>query len=157
MRARLETLKNNVANTPLVIVGAQCNGKVAAEDVTALAESLRKLSFKSVAPADALAGPFELPRTSNQQLRLWSFARKVKEQVSSRKSDDGAYTLFAEYGIDTERGVQGFTHFVLCDPQGEWVIVDFQNSHHAHYNMIKPKSAADCHKLITKRLEYCLR
>jgi len=36
------------------------------------------------------------------------------------------------------------------------VIVDYQNDHHTDFNAIKPKSAEDCNRLVSKRLEgYC--
>jgi hypothetical protein len=46
---------------------------------------------------------------------------------------------------------------IVCDRQGEWVIVDMQNSHHGDYQSLKPTSREDCDKILLKRLEGYLR
>jgi hypothetical protein len=53
------------------------------------------------------------------------------------------------FRTDRERGAAFFVHFVVCDPSGEWVIVDFQS--------VAPKSADDCDRLIAKRVAGYLR
>jgi hypothetical protein len=41
----------------------------------------------------------------------------------------------------------------VCDRNAEWVIVDFQNSHHADFQSISPTSPDDCIRLILRRAE----
>ena len=48
-------------------------------------------------------------------------------------------------------------HFVVCDREGEWVIVDFQNDHHGDFQSIDPKTPDDCGRLVAKRLQGYLR
>ena len=48
-------------------------------------------------------------------------------------------------------------HFAVCDRQGDWVIVDLQNSHHPDYQSIKPTSTDRCEELLLKRLQGYLR
>jgi hypothetical protein len=43
-------------------------------------------------------------------------------------------------------------HLIVCDQKGDWVIVDFQNSHHKDFQAINPKSIEDCQRLAVKRL-----
>jgi len=43
-------------------------------------------------------------------------------------------------------------HFVVCDRRGELVVVDFQNSHHAEFKAIHPKTREDCDRLVIRRM-----
>jgi hypothetical protein len=41
---------------------------------------------------------------------------------------------------------------VICTGKGEWVVADFQNSHHEDFQSIAPAGVTDCDKLVAKRL-----
>jgi len=87
---------------------------------------------------------------------LWSLARAFREYC--RQNPTGPYyALYADCAFNPERWEQGFVHFVVCDRNGEWVIVDMQNSHQPEYQNIKPTSIEGCSKLIVKRLEGYLK
>jgi hypothetical protein len=88
----------------------------------------------------------------NEQKALWDLAREFREYVRNNRPD-ADYVLYADYVFNPKNWEQGFVHFVVCDRQGEWVIVDYQNSHHPDYQSIKPVSRNDCDKLLVKRLE----
>ncbi len=91
----------------------------------------------------------------NELKTLWDFAREVRDHA--KKNPTGAYTLYADYGFNAQHWEQGFVHFVVCDPQNEWVIVDMQNSHQPDYQVVKPTTWQGCDKLLARRLEGYLR
>jgi C-terminal processing protease CtpA/Prc len=45
-----------------------------------------------------------------------------------------------------------YVHFVLCDGDGEWVIVDSQDEYGEDFEALSPETASDCDKLVTIRL-----
>jgi tetratricopeptide (TPR) repeat protein len=92
----------------------------------------------------------------NELKALWSLARAFREycKTSPVGSD---YALSADYAFNPEQWQQGYVHFVVCDRNGEWVIVDLQNSHRPEYQSIKPTSVEGCSKLLVKRLEAYLK
>jgi len=99
----------------------------------------------------------------NEQKLLWELARKFQDHVRKNppKTAEGLpadYALMADYIMDPREGRGAWAvHFVLCDRDGEWVIVDFQNNHHGDFQSIDPKTYNDCGRLIAKRLEGYLR
>jgi len=102
-----------------------------------------------VAPSLAIRGNMD------EQKVLWDTARAFREFV--RKSPPRTqYALFAHYGIfgpSPDRSKVGHVHFIVCDRAGDWVIVDFQNSHHRDFQDIDPRSSDDCSRLLVKRLK----
>jgi len=92
----------------------------------------------------------------NELKGLWDLAREFRD-YARKNPTDADYVLYADYVFTPQNWEQGFVHFVVCDPKGEWVIVDMQNSHHADYQSIKPTSREGCDKLLAKRLESYLR
>jgi hypothetical protein len=45
----------------------------------------------------------------------------------------------------------------VCNRQGDWVIVDMQNSHHPDYQSVKPTSSQGCDAVLFKRLQSYLQ
>jgi hypothetical protein len=100
------------------------------------------------------APSFQIRGNMDEQKVLWDTARAFREFV--RKSPPpGEYTLFADYGVfsSADRAKVNHVHFIVCDRAGDWVIVDFQNSHHRDFQQIDPKSPEDCNRLLVKRLK----
>jgi hypothetical protein len=92
----------------------------------------------------------------NEQKRLWDLARAFRQHV--REAPAAAdYLLYAEYGVDPSRERAFFVHFVVCERNGEWVIVEMLNDHHPDFQSVAPKSADDCDRLVAKRLADYLR
>ena len=61
---------------------------------------------------------------------------------------------WADYGLrDATDGAQRahHVHIILCNRAGDWVLVDFQNSHHADFQGIDPKTVDDCNQLVVLR------
>jgi hypothetical protein len=94
----------------------------------------------------------------NEQKVLWDMARGVREFVQAHRPD-ADYVLYAHYlmGKDASgKTAVGGVHFVICDREGRWVVVDFQNDHHGDFNAVNPKSREDCDQLVARRLKtYC--
>ena len=94
----------------------------------------------------------------NEQKVLWSMARAFREQVQ-KQPPAADYVLYADYLMGKNAGgkdVVGGVHFAICDRQGQWVIVDFQNEPLGGLQCDQAEVAADCDRLVLKRLEgYC--
>lgn len=88
----------------------------------------------------------------NEQKALWGLAREFREYLRAHPPETD-YALYADYVFNPQNADQGFVHFIVCDRKGEWVIVDFQNSHHPDYQSIGVISRARCDKLLVKRLQ----
>lgn len=89
----------------------------------------------------------------NEQKVLWDTARGFQDFI--RKNPPKAdYAVFADYGIGRSSSGKtkvGYVHTIVCDRAGDWVIVDFQNSHHPDFQAIGPKSREDCNRLVIRR------
>jgi hypothetical protein len=83
-------------------------------------------------------------------------AREFRD-YAKKNPTDADYVLYADYVFNPQNWEQGFVHFVVCDRKGDWVIVDFQNSHQADYQSVKPTSRERCDQLLVQRLESYLR
>jgi hypothetical protein len=92
----------------------------------------------------------------NEMKKLWDLAREFKE-YAKKNPVDADYVLYADYIFSPQNWEHGMVHCVVCDRQGEWVIVDMQNSHHPDYQSVKPTSREACDKLLVKRLESYLK
>jgi hypothetical protein len=92
---------------------------------------------------------------SNEQKVLWDTAREFRDFI--RKNPPATqYAMLADYGLgSTSDGKQeaSHVHLILCDKSGDWVLVDFQNSHHPDFQRITPKSIEDCNRLAVERLK----
>src|ERR1035441_9579938 len=92
----------------------------------------------------------------NEQKTLWGLAREFRDYAKKNPAD-ADYVLYADLVFTPGNWEQVFVHFVVCDKEGEWVIVDMQNSHHADYQGVKPTSREGCEQILLKRLEGYLR
>ena len=149
MDARTKFGGSKVAVFPVLIDG-QPDRKQAAH----LAEALNEENFGKAEVAAAQPA-IKIQAVPNEQQRLWQMARAVREYL--RQTPAAAdYAVFADYVFAP--GGSAFTvHFVLCDHNGEWVIVDFQNNHAPDFNSMELKSGDDCDRLVIKRLNRLLR
>jgi tetratricopeptide (TPR) repeat protein len=87
----------------------------------------------------------------NEVKVLWDLAREFREYV--RGTPPGAdYALYADYAFDPQARQVGFVHFVVCDRNGEWVVVDLQNSLQPDFQSVMPTSITGCNMLVVKRL-----
>ena len=150
MKQRVEVLKGALGDAKLLVYPVQTGDAANAQHAANLVQKLNKeLDAQSVAADTPL--DIEIAASSNEQKRLWDLARGFREHVRKVKPD-ADYVLVAEYLIRPHDKQVWTVHFVVCDRAGEWVIVDFQNNHHADFNAIKPKTAEDCGDLVVRRV-----
>lgn len=150
---RQEVLKASHATATLVVYPVATARGAQHATATRVAEAISLAGWfkSSTAPTDVM--PVKLPRPGMNELKmLWGFAHAFQTELKARPPE-ADYALAVDYGFNPQKWQQGYAHFVLCDRQGNWVIVDLQNSHHREYQSHKPVSAADCERLILRRLE----
>jgi len=157
MEPRLKAMKAACPGATLLVYGPRVDGDPSRP---ADAETLAKLiNDAGLCKAVAAAEPAALRRLThgpNEQKMLWDFARDCRSFVKNNKPD-ADYVLLADYAFTPDNWEQGMVHLVVCDRGGDWVIVDFQNSHWPDYQSIKPMSEDDCDKLIVMRLRSYLK
>lgn len=151
---RKAAFKKAAPTATMVVYPVRAGGKLDAEAAVHLAKLLTDAGVVQ-AKAATEGSQLDIKRDMNEQKVLWSMARGFRDYVQN-KTPDADYALFADYLMGTNpagRTAVGGVHFAVCDRKGDWVIVDFQNSHHDDFSAIKPKSVEDCDKLVLKRLE----
>jgi hypothetical protein len=156
MEDRLAIMRAAGANARLAVFPVRLSGdEVSSDDATRLAKLLGE---QGLCEAAALETPLRiaLQPSRNEQKLLWDLARAFRDHVE-QNPPDADYVLYADYMIGSRTGEVGAVHFVVCDRAGEWVIVDFQNDHHADFNTIGPQTCQDCSRLVAKRLAGYLR
>ena len=128
--------------------------QVGKDDAAHLAGLLGK---KNLCEASAVDSPLRVKIQSahNEQKLLWDLARAFQDHVR-RNPPEADYALLADYLFPRPERAWA-VHFVICDRQGEWVIVDFQNEHHGDFQSVDPATHDDCGRLVAKRLEGYLR
>jgi|GEM_PF-1374669 len=89
---------------------------------------------------------------ANEMKAMWNLAREFRDYVRENPLD-ADYALYADCVFNPRWWEIGYVHFVVCNRQGEWVIVDMQNSHHADYQGLKPTSKDGYSRLMVRRLE----
>ena len=91
----------------------------------------------------------------NEQKVLWDTARAFRDFLRTNAPETD-YALLADYAI--RKSESGETkvhhmHLIVCDRRGDWVLVDYQNSHHADFQETDPRSRDDCNRLAARRLK----
>jgi hypothetical protein len=151
--ARLQAMIAASQNATVVVIPVVAPDHSENEVAARIAKSIgdARLFQAALTPTDPVA--LEHPRSDPNELKmLWDLARELREYV--RKNPPAAdYVLCADYRFNPHNWEQGYVHFVVCDRQGGWVIVDMQNSHHPDYQSIKPTSTDGCEQLVLKRLQ----
>lgn len=153
--ARLARMKAAGPERTLAVYPARMGGSLDPAGTEGLFRAVLAAGLKKLVPGSAdllLTSP---QRDPNEQKVLWDLARAFREHL--RKNPPGAdYALYADCVFNPDNWEQGYVHVVVCDRAGEWVLVDFQNSHHPDYREAKPASADACRTLAAKRLRGAL-
>ena len=130
-------------------VGRESDKQCAVDLAAMLAENdLGKTEVSKLDPS------LDIARHSNEQKVLWNAARAFRDFLKKNppKTDYAVYADYALFHSGTETQV-GYVHFIVCDRAGDWVLIDYQNSHHEDFEAIGPKTTEDCHQLVVKRLK----
>ncbi len=154
---RQQAMKRALPGETLLIYPARIGG--AAVDETSAADLAKMINDAGLGKAAAAKHSVLLKASQtdpNELKTLWNLAHEFRDFVRTNPPV-ADYALYADYVFNPQNAEQGFVHFVVCDRQGEWVIVDLQNSHHPDYQSIGIISRARCDQLLVKRLEGYLR
>lgn len=156
MKERLAAMRQAGASATVAVYPVRlADDKVGDQDATHLATLLNE---KKLCRAEAVESPLRvrIQPSRNEQKTLWDLARAFKDYVK-QNPPEADYALLADY-IMVPGGKRAWeVHFVVCDRKGDWVIVDFQNDHHADFQSVDPKSYDDCGRLVARRLKEYLR
>ncbi len=157
IKERFQAMVKNVKTSKFVVypvrIGSGTDKKCAAE----LAEMLNEQSVCQ-AVVSKVDPKLQIKGDPNQQKVLWDTARAFRQFVR-KNPPEVDYAMYADYGIHRSSSGETqvrYVHAIVCDRAGDWVIVDFQNSHHPDFQSIGPKSQEDCNRLVIKRAKGAL-
>ncbi|HNQ23152.1 MAG TPA: hypothetical protein PKK06_08670 [Phycisphaerae bacterium] len=155
MQARVQKLRTAGADATLTVFPVAVGDQVEPEAAGGLARHLQqdKLCRARVAQDQPR---FQIAPSSNEQRRLWDLARAFQAYVKEHRPDTD-YSLYAEYTFKLPEQEVWTVHFVVCDRDGAWVIVDFQNNHQPDFQRLAPKTRDDCNRLVAERLKGYVR
>lgn len=99
--------------------------------------------------------PFVTQRSSNQQAVLWSGARSMQQALRALGASQD-YALVCDF-LPRGENAFGAVHTCLFAPDGSFVFVDYQNSHHDDFASVDPKTIEDCVEIAAMRVLGALR
>ncbi len=153
LKERGAKLSKKLADSSLEICPAYAFRKSAPETPAKLAALLADVGFSSVQAVEK--GPdLKVPGSPNEQEVLWRTARKARAYFQEN-APACEYVLIADFGMGRIDGKVkvGAVHWFVFDKRGDWVMVDYQNSHHDDFQRIDPDSVEDCLELVKVRLK----
>lgn len=153
IQTRAEAFKKAAPGATLVIYPVHAGEDFSPESAATLAAEFTRARLTN-ASAPAQGPNLPLKGDMNEQKVLWASARAFSDYVKKNPLEAN-YAMYADYLMGKDS--VGAVHFFVCDRAGELVIVDFQNSHHADFKAIKPRTREDCDRLVAKRLAGYLR
>lgn len=154
MERRAAEMKSKLAECRIAVYPVRVGASGDADCAARLARGLSDAGIGAAVPADLDPG-IEIQGSYNEQKVLWQTARGFRRFLQSHPPA-ADYALLAHYAIaapGTPEAKVGAVHVIVCDREGRWVLVDFQNSHHPDFQQIAPKSADDCNRLVVRRIE----
>jgi hypothetical protein len=150
MSPREEQLKATRATTSLVVYPVRRGDATNVADGERLAELLRGQGF-GVVTSTEIAPEIEVEPSRNELSMLWGLARSFREFLREHPAD-ADYALVADYIGSPRLDRVGAVHYVICDRNGDWVLVGLQNSHQNDFREVAPDSPEDCGRLVAKSL-----
>jgi hypothetical protein len=154
LKKRLDDLKEKITTSKVTVYpihlweGSDKSGAIQ------LAKILNEAGICLAEPSDVDI-KIKIKGNSNEQKVLWDTARAFRDFLRNNPPAT-EYALLASYGISSPsdgKHEAGAVHLILCDQKGDWVLVDYQNSHHPDFQSIAPKSLEDCNRLAVVRLK----
>jgi len=148
--------KQRAAEATLTVYQVRVNDeldKEATEQLVAALGAAGRLSKVATAEKPLV---LDVVHDMNEQKVLWSLARDLRTALQKHPAAPD-YVLYAHYLMGPKPGQVHAVHFVICTGGGDWVLVDFQNDHHADFQRIDPQSTEDCARLVAERLVAALK
>lgn len=149
MKKRQQKMAGRLAEASVVVYPVRVRDELNREQAERLADLLGTAGFSRVKVAEDDL-PIEVAPDRSQLRMLWSLARSFQDYVRA-EPPEADYALYVDYLMVPPDGPVGGVHVVVCDREGEWVIVDLQNSHHEDFQAVAPMNAADCTRLAARR------
>ena len=149
---RLETLTAKVGTGSLTVYPVRVGNESDALSAAQLAERFNKAKLAKTEVAD-VDPRLRIQGNPNEQKVLWDTARAFR-QFLQKNPPSTDYVLLADFAIGRDSTGQTrvrYVHVIVCDRKADWVIVDFQNSHHPDFQAIDPSSREDCNRLVMVR------
>ena len=154
--ARRKEFKEKRQTATVAVFPVRIGNDVNATSAAALAKQINDAGLcKAVVAKDSVVLK-AAHADPNEMKMMWDLAREFRD-YARKNPMDADYALYADYGFTPNNWEQGFVHFIVCNRQGDWVIVDMQNSHHPDYQSVKPTSSQGCDALLLKRLQSYLQ
>jgi hypothetical protein len=154
MMQRLATLRAAGKGATIRVYPARVGDAWSSEAATALASRIGK-SGLGTATAEPERLPFVTQRSPNQQAVLWSGARSIQQALRARGGTSD-YALVCDF-LPRGENAFGAVHTCLFAPDGSFVFVDYQNSHHDDFASVDPKTVDDCVEIAAMRVLGALR
>lgn len=157
MDQRFKTLQKDAANATITVYPVHlwtAWDKPAAAKLTELINK-QQLCKAVAAGADP---DFTVPGSPNEQKVLWDTAHAFSKFVRQHPPET-EYALLVDYGLNPSGDCKheaNHVHVIVCNRVGELVLLDYQNSHHADFERIDPKTVDQCNELAVVRLKACL-
>jgi len=154
---RQKAMKQALPGATLLVYPSRIGGnKTSVPSATNIVQMLNQVGWCKAVQAEQTILLKASQADPNELKALWNLAREFRAFVRANPPATD-YAIYADYVFNPQNSEQGLVHFVVCDRQGEWVIVDMQNSHHPDYQSIGIISRDRCDQLLVKRLEGCLK
>jgi hypothetical protein len=154
MDQRLQALKQSATTSSVSVYATELLKGSDASSANELTELLNQQGVFSAEISD-IVPKLDIATDPNQQKVLWDAARAFREFLRSNPPAT-EYALLADYGLSgssTQKRLAHHVHLILCSSSGDWVLVDYQNSHHKDFKTVAPKSHEDCARLAVIRLK----
>ncbi|MBN2474930.1 MAG: hypothetical protein JXB62_10010 [Pirellulales bacterium] len=154
IKGRMETLLKNRATSRFVVYPVRIGTAADKQCAVKLAAMLSEQDICRAVAAD-LDPKLQIPGNPNEQKVLWDTARAFRRFVRENPPRED-YAVYADYGIGRSAAGKmkvGHVHVIVCDRAGEWVLLDYENSHHADFQAIGPESPDDCNRLVVRRAQ----
>jgi hypothetical protein len=150
IQGRAETLRDGHSDKSLLVYPARIGDEYCAVCAEQLAAAINERGLMRATAADAPL-PFSAVRDMNEQKVLWTGARSVQALIRENPPDVD-YVMAVDFLMDPAGGDVGGVHTFVLESDGDWAIVDFQNSHHPDFQRIKPHGRDGCCDLAVARL-----
>ena len=155
MPAREEIFKGKFQQSKLIIYPVRAQGEANESAAKKLVTLINDAGLANAMTSEKFL-LLQSGHDPNELKNLWDMAKEFRSHLKSNHQD-GDYFLYTDYVFTKDNWQAGYVHFILCDRQGEWVIVDLQNSNMPDYISIKPTSAEDCNRILISRIEKYLK
>jgi hypothetical protein len=154
MNKRMDKMKTEISTAKITVYPVHLRQGADQSGAVQLAKMISEAGICQ-AESSNTAVKLEVKGDPNEQKVLWDTARAFRDFIR-KNPPTTQYALLADYMLNPAsdgKHEAGAVHLILCDKSGDWILVDYQNSHHEDFQSIAPKTVDDCNRLAVKRLK----